>query len=80
MAKLEKRQMIQVDSDVYQDLYALKGPGRSFGKMIRELIDTVYPPEKEDKNQQTLLLVCPECGEAIENGTCIGCGYPDEEE
>ena len=79
MAKLEKRQMIQVDSDVYQDLYALKGPGKSFGKMIRELIDMVYPPEKEDTNQKTLLLVCPDCGEDLEDGTCPGCGYPEEE-
>lgn len=79
MAKLGKRQMIQVDSDVYQDLYALKGPGKSFGRMIRELIDTIYPPEKEDEHQTTLAPVCPECAEELEDGVCPGCGYPDED-
>lgn len=78
MAKSAKRQPIQVSPDVYEDLYALKGPGKSFGQMIRELIDTVYPPEKVDKHQKTLTN-CPNCDEDLdENGYCYGCGYPDE--
>lgn len=79
MAKLGKRQMIAVPPDVYEEIYTLKGPGKSFGDFIRELLDTLYPQEKEDEHQTTLGPVCPECGEAIEHGVCVGCGYPDEE-
>jgi rubrerythrin len=79
MAKLAKRQMIQVSPDVYEDLYAIKGPERTFGQMIRELIDAAFPPEKEDDSQTTLAQTCPECDELLEDGVCPGCGYPDEE-
>lgn len=79
MAKLAKSQMIKVPPDVYEELYTLKGPRKSFGEYIRELLNTLYPPEKEDENQTTLEPVCPECGELLENGECPGCGYPDEE-
>ena len=77
MTRSDKRQVIQVTHDVYEDLYAIKGPGKSFGQMIRELIDTVYPPE--DKNQKTLSDMCPDCGEPLDcDGVCECCGYGEE--
>ena len=79
MAKLGKRQMIAVSPDVYEEIYTLKGPGKSFGDFIREMLDTIYPPEKEDEYQTTLAPICPDCGEDLERGFCPGCGYVDEE-
>lgn len=79
MAKQSPAQSIKIPQDVYEEIYTLKGPHRSFGGFIRDLLYTVYPPEKEDEAQTTLETVCPECGEMLENGTCVGCGYPDEE-
>jgi hypothetical protein len=80
MAKLAKDQSMKVPVDVYEDLYALKGPHKTFGQLMRELIDTVYPPEKEDDSQTTLEPVCPECEEILDDGVCPGCGYPEEDE
>ena len=80
MAKLGTRQTIQVSNDVYEDLYAIKGPGKSFGQIIRELIDSNFPPAKPDKHQTKLAPLCPECDEILDDdGICPGCGYPDEE-
>ena len=79
MAKLGKRQMIAVPPDVYEEIYTLKGPGKSFGDFIRELLDTLYPPEKEDERQTTLEPLCPECDEPLDrDGVCSGCGYGEE--
>ena len=79
MAKSDKNQNMKVPWDVYEDLYALKGPGKTFGKFLRELIDTVYPPEKEDDNQTTITPICPECQEPLDrDGVCGCCGYGEE--
>ena len=77
MAKSDKYQNMSVPRDVYEDLYVLKGPGKTFGKFLRELIDAVCPPE--DKYQTKIEPVCPECDEPLDqNGICPGCGYSDE--
>ena len=78
MAKVGPTQSIKIPSDVYEEIYTLKGPRKSFGGFIRDLLYTVYPPEKEDESQTTLAPVCPECGEILDDGECPGCGYPEE--
>ena len=80
MAKPAKRQMIAVPSDVYEEIYTLKGPGKTFGDFIRELLHTLYPPEHEDDESQTTLApICPECDEPLDqDGVCSGCGYGEE--
>ena len=86
MAKLGKRQMIAVPPDVYEEIYTLKGPGKSFGDFIRELLDTLYPQETEDPNQTTLGPICPSCGKyslVIDSDGeyyCNSCKYEPEPE
>ena len=80
MAKVGPTQSIKIPSDVYEEIYTLKGPRKSFGGFIRDLLNTVYPPELEDESQTTLEPICPKCDEILDNdGVCPGCGYPDEE-
>jgi len=73
------RRHIVVDDEIFEEIYHLKGPHRSMASVIRDLLNAVYPPEKENENQTTLELACPECDEILIDGVCPGCGYPDEE-
>jgi hypothetical protein len=75
---ISKRHVL-VDDDTFEEIYTLKGSGRTMGDVIRELLHTVYPHKGEDGSQQTLEIHCPECDEILEDGVCPGCGYPDEE-
>jgi ribosomal protein S27AE len=75
---------IVVDDDTWNELYAIKGPGKSFQRILRELLDIVYPPERELKDQTTLLLKCPACGEnslQIDDNDyfCNNCDYTSED-
>jgi len=59
---MAKQRHIVVDDETYNQLYALKGPHRTFQDAIHDLIDAVFPPEK-DKAGQSKLKCCPACGE-----------------
>lgn len=72
------RRHIVVDDDTFEQLYYLKGPRRSMLDVIRELLNTAYPPEKEDKTQ-TKLKCCPSCGEftiATDEDGLLYCNNP----
>jgi len=73
------RRHIVVDDEIFEEIYHLKGPHRTMASVIRDLLNTVYPPRKDSEDQTTLGLTCPECDEELENGVCPSCGYPDEE-
>lgn len=74
------RRTIQIPEETWEELWHIKGPHRTFGQLIKDLINTVYPPENEDKNQTLLVRTCPECDEIFEDGICPGCGYPEEDD
>ena len=58
------RHTIQVHDDVYQQIYAIKGPGRSMEDAIMDLLKAVFPSKDEDSDQEILQTgdLCPDCG------------------
>lgn len=59
---MAKQRHIVVDDDTWNQLYAIKGPHRTFKDAIQELIEAVFPSEKDQTNQSKLKC-CPACGE-----------------
>jgi hypothetical protein len=59
---MAKTRHIVVDEDTWEQLYAIKGPRRTFQDAIQDLVNAVFPPEKDHKTQ-TRLKCCPSCGE-----------------
>jgi ribosomal protein S27AE len=79
---MAKRHIV-VDDETFEQIYYLKGPGRSMLAVIKDLLNAVYPPEKEDVSQ-TSLRCCPSCGLfALANDGdglyCKNCDYEPEE-
>lgn len=73
------RRHIVVDDEIFEEIYHLKGPHRTMSSVIRDLLNAVYPPEKENEGQTTLGMTCPECDEPLDqDGVCSGCGYGEE--
>lgn len=59
--------MVAVQDDTWDQLYIVKGPRRSFDQAIKSLLELVYPPEHDDKDQTELPIAsgpkCPACGQ-----------------
>jgi len=80
------RRSIQVHDDTWELLYQIKGSRRTFEAAILDLINRVYPMEKESADQ-VKLRTCPSCGEFSlcedEDGVLFcqneDCGYEVDE-
>jgi hypothetical protein len=80
----EPRRTIQVHDDTFNQLYAIKGPRRSMEDAIKDLLNTVFPEDKDEPSQERLAVsdLCPLCEGELredENGIfCPACGYEDD--
>ena len=59
---MAERRTIAVHDDTFEQIYAIKGPRRSMEDAIKDLLNAVYPPAKDDDGQKKLTR-CPACGE-----------------
>jgi hypothetical protein len=59
------RRTVQLQEDTWDQLYVIKGPRRTFDQAIKNLLQLVYPPEHDDKDQTKLEIlsgpICPAC-------------------